>query len=161
MDAKLRIAQWKERNPRLSPDEISMAFQGRKALSLWDMKVILADALHNDLLRLEGQTYDKIEESPEGLETPEGRVFNSEQKRRMVCVLKSLENHCKEQQLDQTMTRCADLISELERVMPASYTDLHLKATETAPAEPRTPAMAFGLTDHVWTIRELLSATIS
>jgi hypothetical protein len=34
---------------------------------------------------------------------------------------------------------------------------LHQKATETAPATPRTPAMAFGLTDHIWTVEELLS----
>jgi hypothetical protein len=34
---------------------------------------------------------------------------------------------------------------------------LHKKATEIAPACPRTPAMAFGLTDHIWTIAELLA----
>jgi hypothetical protein len=42
MDAKLRIAEWKERKPRLSPDEIRLVFEGRKAVSLWDMIVILA-----------------------------------------------------------------------------------------------------------------------
>lgn len=34
---------------------------------------------------------------------------------------------------------------------------LHLKATETASAKQQTPAMAIGLTDHVWTVKELLS----
>jgi hypothetical protein len=37
---------------------------------------------------------------------------------------------------------------------------LHIKATETTPALDRAPAMAFGLTDHVWTVAELLAATI-
>jgi hypothetical protein len=34
---------------------------------------------------------------------------------------------------------------------------LHKKATDYTPSCPQTPAMAFGLTDHVWTIKELLS----
>jgi hypothetical protein len=34
---------------------------------------------------------------------------------------------------------------------------LHKKATDIAPPCQRTPAMAFGLTDHVWTIAELLA----
>ncbi len=34
---------------------------------------------------------------------------------------------------------------------------LHQKATETTPAKHQTPAMAFGLTDHPWSIQELLS----
>jgi hypothetical protein len=38
---------------------------------------------------------------------------------------------------------------------------LHQKATETTPAKAQTPAMAIGLTDHVWTVEELISATIS
>ena len=41
------------------------------------------------------------------------------------------------------------------------HNSLHLKATETTPAKPLTPAMAIGLTDHVWTVEELISATIS
>jgi len=40
------------------------------------------------------------------------------------------------------------------------HNSLHLKATETTPAKPQTPAMASGLTDHVWTVHELISATI-
>jgi IS1 family transposase len=38
------------------------------------------------------------------------------------------------------------------------HKSLHKKATEIAPSCPRTPAMAFGLTDHVWTVEELLMA---
>ena len=38
------------------------------------------------------------------------------------------------------------------------HTALYQKATETTPACKRTPAMAFGLTDHVWTVAELLAA---
>lgn len=40
------------------------------------------------------------------------------------------------------------------------HISLHQKATDTTPATQRTPAMASGLTDHVWTIPELLSASI-
>jgi IS1 family transposase len=38
---------------------------------------------------------------------------------------------------------------------------LYQKATETSPACQRTPAMAFGLTDHVWTVQELLSENLT
>jgi IS1 family transposase len=40
------------------------------------------------------------------------------------------------------------------------HSALHLKATETTPAKAQTPAMAIGLTDHVWTVEELISSTI-
>jgi hypothetical protein len=35
---------------------------------------------------------------------------------------------------------------------------LKIKATETTKAQERTPAMAAGLTDHSWTIEELLTS---
>jgi hypothetical protein len=35
---------------------------------------------------------------------------------------------------------------------------LYQKAAETTPAAKITPAMAMGLTDHVWTVKELLAA---
>jgi transposase-like protein/IS1 family transposase len=37
---------------------------------------------------------------------------------------------------------------------------LRKDATETTPAIPQTPAMAAGLTDHVWTVTELLSVSV-
>lgn len=36
------------------------------------------------------------------------------------------------------------------------HSSLKVEATATTPAQQRTPAMAQGLTDHVWTVRELL-----
>lgn len=38
------------------------------------------------------------------------------------------------------------------------HSAVKIKATETTPARERTPAMAAGLTDHVWTAEELISA---
>jgi hypothetical protein len=34
---------------------------------------------------------------------------------------------------------------------------LHDKAMETEPGFDQTPAMAFGLTGHVWTVEEILA----
>jgi IS1 family transposase len=41
------------------------------------------------------------------------------------------------------------------------HSALYQKATETTPTRQRTPAMAFGLTDHVWTVEELLSENLT
>jgi hypothetical protein len=37
------------------------------------------------------------------------------------------------------------------------HSALKVKVTETTPAQERTPAMAAGLTDHVWTAGELIA----
>lgn len=39
-----------------------------------------------------------------------------------------------------------------------AHASLKVKATETEQAKEQTPAMAAGLTDHVWTVQELLAA---
>jgi hypothetical protein len=41
-----------------------------------------------------------------------------------------------------------------------THSGVKIKATETESAKERTPAMAQGLTDHVWDVSELLSATL-
>jgi hypothetical protein len=41
------------------------------------------------------------------------------------------------------------------------HSALHQKATETTPAKQRTPAMAIGVTDHVWSVQELLSENLT
>jgi IS1 family transposase len=41
-----------------------------------------------------------------------------------------------------------------------NHTALKIKATETTKAQERTPATAAGLTDHTWTIAELLQSAI-
>jgi len=41
------------------------------------------------------------------------------------------------------------------------HSALYQKATETTPAKQITPAMAIGLTDHVWTVQELLSENLT
>ena len=40
-----------------------------------------------------------------------------------------------------------------------THSALKVAATETQPAQQRTPAMAHGLTDHVWTVQDLLAAS--
>jgi hypothetical protein len=41
-----------------------------------------------------------------------------------------------------------------------NHSALKIKATDTKPAQERTPAIAAVLTDYKWTIEELLSAQI-
>jgi hypothetical protein len=96
MDAKLRIAQWKERKPRLSPDEIKLVFEGRKAVSLWDMIVILAGEAATVLGGLLG----------EGISNARNREL-TETKAWMRQALSGIEGFCDRMCLDKTKARIA------------------------------------------------------
>jgi hypothetical protein len=127
MEAKLRIAQWKERKPRLSPDEIRLVCEGGKVVSLWDMIVILADGIIRALsaLELEGTTHF--------LETPQKRTLSKKQKGQLIEILKSLEAYCVVWQLEKSLDRCEDLRIKLERVPQKYETDFDKRALEPKP----------------------------
>ena len=112
-----------------------MVLEGQKVINLWEMKIILADTLFYDLLRLEGEIDRKIFESPDGLESKRGRIFTAEQKARLIEVLRIFERHCLEWQLGKTEARCAELRDKLESVLGASYTDFDREANEPKTAE--------------------------
>lgn len=78
------------------------------------------------------------------------RHFNKRFTRLSPCFSKKLENLC----LSVALT-----VAFFNFCRP--HASLKIKATETEAAKLRTPAMAAGLTDHIWTVSELLgTATI-
>jgi IS1 family transposase len=74
------------------------------------------------------------------------RLFNRRFTRKTLGYSKTLENHKHSVALMITHFNFCRVHSALK-----------IDATDTQPAQQRTPAMAAGLTDHVWTVAELLS----
>ena len=101
-----------------------MVFEGRKVLSLWDMTVILAGGILDDLLRLQGEIDRHV------LEASGATGFTEDQKKRLVAALKLLEAHCREQQLEKTVTRIAELVRDLQFVAEPIYTEFDREALE-------------------------------
>jgi IS1 family transposase len=73
------------------------------------------------------------------------RLFNRRLTRKTLGYSKTLRNH---------KFAVALQVAHFNFCRPHSA--LYQKATETTPAKPQTPAMAQGLTNHVWTVEQLL-----
>jgi IS1 family transposase/transposase-like protein len=77
------------------------------------------------------------------------RLFNRRFTRKTLGYSKTLENH-----------KYAMVLLVAHYNFCRTHSALKIKATETTEAKERTPAQAQGLTDHKWTVEELLTATI-
>jgi hypothetical protein len=73
------------------------------------------------------------------------RLFNRRFTRKTICYSKKLRNH---------KLSVALQIAHFNFCRP--HSSLKIKATETTPAKEQTPAMAQGITNHVWTVEHLL-----
>ncbi|HEY3853616.1 MAG TPA: hypothetical protein VGO67_04395 [Verrucomicrobiae bacterium] len=77
------------------------------------------------------------------------RLFNRRFTRKTLGYSKSLTNH-----------KMAMALQVAYFNFCRTHSAVKIKATETEPAKERTPAMAQGLTDHVWTAEELLNLRV-
>ena len=78
------------------------------------------------------------------------RIFNRRSTRKTTGYSKKLTNHCLSVALQVARFNFC-----------RAHSSLKIKATETTPAHERTPAMAQGLADHVWSVAELLAVALA
>ncbi len=79
------------------------------------------------------------------------RLFNSRLTRKTLAFSKELENH-----------RAAVIWEDAYYNWVRPHKSLRLRAADDDPAKwsPRTPALAAGLTDHIWSVKELLMTVV-